>query len=158
MAAGVGACGERCRGSHGNRGRLVAEIREYGPHGNPPRERLRGPAIVSKVNRAALEQLIRKQRYRCALTNRKLTPQTVSLDHVVPLSRTGRDGHRLDNVQLVTSEANRAKGAMDAEDFLQLCRDVVRTADAKKRRRRKAHQRRRRSRADRYRARWRDAT
>ena len=82
----------------------------------------------------------------------------MSLDHVVPLSRTGRDGHRLDNVQLVTSEANRAKGAMDAEDFLQLCRDVVRTADAKKRRRRKAHQRRRRSRSDRYRARWRDAT
>ena len=158
MAAGLVPCFERCRSGDGYRWRLVAKIREYGPHGNAPRERLRGPATVSKVNRAALEQLIRKQRYRCALTNRKLTPQTVSLDHVVPLSRTGRDGHRLDNVQLVTAEANRAKGAMDADDFLQLCRDVVRTADAKKRRRRKAHQRRRRSRSDRYRARWRDAT
>ena len=70
----------------------------------------------------------REGEMRCALTGRVLTPETVSLDHIVPLSRGG--GSTLDNIQFVTREANQAKSTMSQEEFIELCRDVVKTHGA----------------------------
>lgn len=67
--------------------------------------------------------LVQKQNYRCALSGRALTPETASLDHIVPLSRGGT--HDLANVWIVNHQVNSAKGTMTFEEFLTLCKDVV---------------------------------
>ena len=70
----------------------------------------------------------REGRLRCALTGRVLTPETVSLDHIVPLSKGGVS--TTDNIQFVTHEANQAKSTLSQEEFIKLCRDVVKTHGA----------------------------
>jgi 5-methylcytosine-specific restriction endonuclease McrA len=72
---------------------------------------------------ADLQSLIEFQGYQCALSGRPLSPDDCELDHCVPLSRGGQ--HVRDNVQLVTSAINRAKGAMTSDEFVQMCVDVA---------------------------------
>ena len=68
-------------------------------------------------------QLLKYQRYRCALTGRKLTPQTAALDHVVPIQRDGE--HAIENTQVLHKDVNRAKGSLTNQEFIQLCHEVV---------------------------------
>ena len=91
------------------------------------------------VSRAQLEQLLKKQRKRCALPGRDLHPGNVSLDHVWPMSKGGSSD--VDNVQLVTREANAAKGGLTPDEFLRLCQDVLAEERRKKRRKTRAHKR-----------------
>jgi 5-methylcytosine-specific restriction endonuclease McrA len=75
------------------------------------------------INTATVLQLLEWQNYRCALTGRPLTPETASLDHIVPV----RDGgpHVIENVQVLHKDINRAKSTLAHEQFIQLCREVV---------------------------------
>ena len=68
-----------------------------------------------------------KQNFRCALSGRELTPQTASLDHIVPLSRDG--SHSLKNLWVVDHMVNNAKGSLTVQEFRAMCRDVSRHAD-----------------------------
>lgn len=52
-----------------------------------------------------------------------LSPNDCELDHMMPLSRGGL--HTRDNVQLVAAMVNQAKGAMNCDEFIQLCVDVA---------------------------------
>ena len=81
------------------------------------------------VTAANILRLLECQNYRCALTGRRLTPEVASLDHVVPV----RDGgeHRIENSQVLHKDVNRAKSTMTSEQFIQLCREVVRHAARK---------------------------
>jgi 5-methylcytosine-specific restriction endonuclease McrA len=74
------------------------------------------------VNTANVLRLLAYQQYRCALTGRKLTPDSASLDHIVPV----RDGglHRIENTQVLHKNVNKAKSTLTNEEFIQLCRDV----------------------------------
>lgn len=76
------------------------------------------------VTTQSLLALLDRQGRRCALTGRLLTPERCSLDHMKPRAVGGE--HALENCQLVVPEANAAKGSMTMEEFLALCRDVVR--------------------------------
>jgi 5-methylcytosine-specific restriction endonuclease McrA len=100
--------------------------------GKPPSSR--GTAIRSEefsgtgkptgvINTANVLRLLAWQGYRCALTGRPLTPDTASLDHIVPV----RDGgeHTIENVQVLHKEINRAKSTLTHEQFVQMCREVV---------------------------------
>lgn len=69
------------------------------------------------------------QSYRCALSGRELLPTNAAPDHKQPRSQGGSDD--LSNLQIVIDVVNRAKQDMTNEEFVQLCRDVVRWADAK---------------------------
>ncbi len=75
------------------------------------------------IKKSTVLELIRSQEYRCALTGLPLTPQTASLDHVVPLSQGG--SHAIENCQVVRADVNRAKGTMNNEEFIGVCRAVV---------------------------------
>lgn len=80
------------------------------------------------LNAAAIRGLFDDQGGRCALTGRELTPGVnASLDHRVPRSLGGK--HELGNVRWVDLRANLAKQNLSEEEFLRLCRDVVRCAD-----------------------------
>lgn len=76
------------------------------------------PVTASKIM-----QLIENQHFRCALSGRKLTPETASLDHIVPLSRGG--SHEIENLWVVEHLVNTAKGTMTVDEFLEMCRDVT---------------------------------
>lgn len=69
-----------------------------------------GPITAAKVLK-----LLEYQRYRCALTGRKLTPATSALDHVLPISRNG--SNNIENAQVLHSDVNRAKGALTNEEL-----------------------------------------
>jgi len=64
--------------------------------------------------------LIESQQYRCALSGRELSPETASLDHVIPLSRGGV--HDISNVQVLDYRVNAAKGTMTVEEYLKSSR------------------------------------
>lgn len=76
-------------------------------------------------------QLVEQQEFRCALSGQELTPETASLDHILPLSRGG--AHALENLWVVDHQVNAAKGTLTADEFLELCRKVVAHADRSKR-------------------------
>ena len=77
----------------------------------------------SRINLTALLNLLEQQNHRCGLTGRELTPENCELDHIEPLMSGGEDD--IDNIQLLCSVVNAAKGTMALGDFIQMCRDVV---------------------------------
>jgi len=80
------------------------------------------------VTTSQIKKLIESQNYCCALTNRPLTPETASLDHKQPISRGGT--HEVANLWVVEHFVNTAKGSLTVEEFVSMCRDVVRHQDA----------------------------
>lgn len=81
---------------------------------------MRLPATVTSK---MILKLIEGQSYQCALSGRKLTPETASLDHIVPLSRGGE--HSIENLWVVDVQVNAAKGTLTTEEFQALCQEVV---------------------------------
>lgn len=75
------------------------------------------------VTAKMIMELIERQQFCCALSGRQLTPETASLDHIVPLSRGGT--HDLNNLWIVDHKVNAAKGTLTVEEFVSLCRDVA---------------------------------
>ena len=73
-------------------------------------------------------KLLEYQQYRCALTGRRLTPEVTALDHIVPIRQGGE--HVIENTQVLHKEVNRAKGSLSNEEFLAMCREVVRWSDS----------------------------
>lgn len=78
----------------------------------------------ASVTAKTIMTLVERQRFRCAISGRELTPQTASLDHIVPLARGGE--HGVDNIWVVDQHINSAKGTMTLDEFVAMCRDVVR--------------------------------
>lgn len=85
------------------------------------------PSVADgSVNPQAILALLERQQYRCALTTKALTPETASLDHIVPVCRGGE--HRIENTQVLERTVNRAKGTLTNEEFITLCGEVWRHA------------------------------
>jgi len=80
------------------------------------------------VNRNAVLELLARQDFRCALSERALTPETASLDHMTPVCRGGE--HHVANTQVLDGAVNRAKGTLTNEEFIALCGEVWRHAGA----------------------------
>ncbi len=85
-------------------------------------------SVVGKISAKQVMALVERQRFRCAISGRELTPETASLDHITPLARGGK--HELGNVWAVDHQVNTAKGTLSMEEFVAMCRDVVRHQDA----------------------------
>jgi len=90
------------------------------------------PAVTDdgSVNPRAVMLLVERQRFRCALTSSPLTPETASLDHIVPVCRGGE--HRIENTQVLDRAVNRAKGTLTNEQFIALCSQVWRHTQARR--------------------------
>ena len=70
-----------------------------------------------------LTAMLQAQGYRCALTGRELTPKTATLDHKIPVSKSGT--HTLDNLWIIEHSVNRAKGVLTVDEFVAICLDVA---------------------------------
>lgn len=77
-----------------------------------------------------IRELLNTQGKICALTGDKLTPSNVAADHIIPVSRGGP--HTVDNIQLVTIDANRLKSTLTMDELLALCTKVVKYVTKKK--------------------------
>lgn len=82
-----------------------------------------------KVVAGIIESLWRAQGCRCALTGAELTPgaKSASLDHIIPVARGGRSD--AENLRWVSLPVNVAKSALSDEDFVAMCRAVVKHHD-----------------------------
>lgn len=76
-----------------------------------------------------LWNLLESQDFKCALTGRALSPETASVDHIVPVSKGGPNA--ASNLQIVERQVNSAKGTMLQGEFIQMCRDVVNWIDGR---------------------------
>jgi 5-methylcytosine-specific restriction endonuclease McrA len=77
----------------------------------------------STVSLPDLYALLEKQNYRCALTGDVLSPDDVAIDHIVPISSGG--DFSIENSQLVSKAANRAKHTLSQAAFITLCKQVA---------------------------------
>lgn len=62
----------------------------------------------------------------CYLTGKLIDlnkPETYSLDHIIPASKGGEN--TLENLGLLTREANRMKSDLEVEEMLQVCVDIL---------------------------------
>ena len=78
----------------------------------------------AEVESADLKKLLEMQGYRCALSGVRLEPRNAEVDHKIPLARGGTND--LSNLQWLDRNVNRAKGAMDNEEFIAMCKQVAR--------------------------------
>lgn len=69
-----------------------------------------------------LMAMLERQGHRCAYSGRPLTPETATVDHVIPVSRGGT--HDTGNLAIVHTDVNTAKASMTLEEFVQVCREV----------------------------------
>lgn len=100
------------------------------PERGNPGVRTRRSATKRRLDRLApaeIMALLERQRFRCALTGERLSPDNAALDHIKPICRGGN--HTIWNMQALTDTANRAKGSLTQDEFIQLCRDVVAWSD-----------------------------
>jgi hypothetical protein len=82
---------------------------------------------IGTVSVTSVIALLKNQEYRCALTGGELVPSSAALDHITPISRGG--AHKIENAQVLLKDVNRAKGTLTNEEFISLCRQVVKWAD-----------------------------
>jgi 5-methylcytosine-specific restriction endonuclease McrA len=87
----------------------------------------KGKATQTTVRSSDIMAILERQGFRCALSGRQLTPESATIDHIVPLARDGE--HCLANLWVVQAAINKAKNTMTCDEFLAMCRDVVRFAD-----------------------------
>ncbi len=64
-----------------------------------------------------------QQQARCVVSNVPLTPENVSIDHIIPLIKGGT--HELSNLRLVAWDVNQAMNSLDDHTFIELCRQVA---------------------------------
>lgn len=83
--------------------------------------------VHSTVKIAAIDlwRIAKRQKMRCALTSRKLTSGDISIDHIEPKSRGGKDC--LTNLQLTTYKANQVKSSLTVEELKEICKDILTT-------------------------------
>ncbi len=87
------------------------------------RERCVGQGYPCNVTPWNLLCLGWKQRMRCAISGVELTNENLSIDHIIPLSKGGKD--EASNVQLVDKVVNMAKRDILLGDFIALCKAVA---------------------------------
>lgn len=86
-------------------------------------------AKTATVTTTMIMQMIEQQEFKCSLSDRTLTPESASLDHIVPLARNGT--HDISNLCVVDQQINAAKGTMTVDEFVTMCCDVVACQDRK---------------------------
>lgn len=67
--------------------------------------------------------IAKKQKLKCALSGLPLTPETVSVDHIIAVSKGGRNTPS--NIRLVEHSINRMRNDSDDEEFLKRCARVT---------------------------------
>ena len=74
-------------------------------------------------------ELLNQQKYRCALTNRELTPENTNAEHIQPISKGGK--HEVENICLVVDMVGKLKRYFSEEEIVLLASDIIKTKGKK---------------------------
>ena len=77
---------------------------------------------VCNLTRFDLWRIVKRQKMICPLTGRRLTNETMSPDHIIPVSKGGLA--TLENIRFVVMDANKARQALTDHEFFLLCKEV----------------------------------
>lgn len=69
--------------------------------------------------------LLNAQEYRCAYSNRELTPQNTHAVHIIPLGQNGE--HKLSNITLIDKDIYYLKKQLSPEQLFELAKDIIET-------------------------------
>lgn len=86
--------------------------------------------LPERIEAYQLWGILKKQKLICPISGIKLTNENISLDHIIPKSKGGRN--TLDNIQFVTIDVNQAKRAHLVSDFLELVNKIYLFNEKKK--------------------------
>lgn len=75
-----------------------------------------------KLTPANLWEIAKKQKCLCALSGLRLDAETVSIDHIIPVSKGGKNIP--ENIRLVNGKINKMRNDMTDNEFINLCRAV----------------------------------
>lgn len=76
-----------------------------------------------KITPFDLWKLAKRQKLKCAITKDKLTLDTISLDHIIPKSKGGKNV--IKNIRFIREDINYAKRSMTDKELLEMCKQVV---------------------------------
>lgn len=99
----------------------------YYTNGNYKKVMKRNSAFVEadfyRIKPFDLWKIAKQQKLRCALTGLPLTFDTVSVDHIIPISKGGLNAP--DNLRLLHVSVNRMKLDYSDKEFSNICRLVI---------------------------------
>lgn len=84
---------------------------------------INGARPARYVTGTQIYAIIEDQKFKCNLSGDELTMQNAEADHITPLTRGG--SMFIENLQIVTTTINRAKGQMTNEEFVLMCCKVA---------------------------------
>ena len=76
--------------------------------------------IIKPIN---LWGIAKKQKCKCAISGIKLTKNNISVDHIIPLSKGGKN--TLANIQFVENHVNIMKNNKSLKELLVYCKEIV---------------------------------
>jgi hypothetical protein len=78
-----------------------------------------------------INNLLKKQNYKCALTGRDLKKNKYHIDHILPKSTHPKLASDPKNWQIVVAQVNLFKSDMSIKELIKLSRDIIKWADRK---------------------------
>ena len=100
---------------------------------NSARARAKRKALPFNITVSDLASHYIRQQGRCAITGRPLVLKnsvgTIDCDYITVDRKSPKKGYTRNNVQLVTLQANMAKGRWSQHTLPSLARDILRTVD-----------------------------
>jgi 5-methylcytosine-specific restriction endonuclease McrA len=76
-----------------------------------------------KISENFLKDLLNNQEGKCILSGRNIDIKTAHLDHIIPLSRGGKN--ELSNFRFLCSDVNYAKRVLLDKELIDLCKDIL---------------------------------
>lgn len=81
--------------------------------------------IGHRITAKELWSIAKKQKMKCPLTGRKLTKTSISIDHIIPISKGGTN--HPSNIRFVDYHANLALAHFGDAALIELAKDIVKT-------------------------------
>ena len=80
----------------------------------------------NKVTQKYLRGLLKVQKGKCAITGKRLKPEEMSADHIIPVSRKELNPvNGKTNVWLVDKKVNQFKRTMTYDELIKICRLIL---------------------------------
>lgn len=67
--------------------------------------------------------IVKRQKMLCPFSKEKLTTENISVDHITPLAKGGKND--LTNIQFTTKHVNIAKFTMTHKEFIEFCHKIA---------------------------------
>lgn len=89
---------------------------------NTANKRARERGQLEVITKGDLWKVAKRQKMRCALSGKKLTNENISLDHILAMSRGGKN--IIENIQLLDNSINLMKNSHLQDDFLEAVKSI----------------------------------